>query len=222
VKKQDLRSLMADLAVVKKAVLKSRGILHSLYNPVHLRLMGLLFGIAIFVFCGVLARFIAIYGGYHLVPAWVRTVFWLSAAFGTLAVGLLKHTSLWKAFKSLQPGSPFAAMYREIFNLVGVNHVYLGLLAGILFLAPFLSLTGHSLFLVPVLSVIAGLALNGVGSTFKYAGYLLMGYLLIFSGLMSLLFLLANPLAGICLTFGVASLIFGGYGYIRRPDGGKN
>jgi hypothetical protein len=213
---------MADLAVVKKAVQKSRGVLQALYLPEHFRLTAVLFGTAILAFCGLMALFLARWNGYGTIPAGVRTAYWVAAALAFLAVGLVKQSSLWKVFRSLQPGSPFAALYREVFSLVGANHLYVGLMICVLFLVTFLCLKGQALLIIPGLSVVAGLALNGIGSTFRLRGYLAMGYWLILSGLASSVFFASSPLAAVCLTFGVGAVIFGVYGFLRRPSGGGN
>ncbi|HMD68671.1 MAG TPA: hypothetical protein VKF42_07285 [Chitinivibrionales bacterium] len=213
--KDQIDQLAQDISFVKKAIEKSSSILRQIDFRSSLRLAALLAGISVFAFCGLFYFLIGHFGGFAAIPASVKAVAFCAAALDLSVLGILKNMGVLKSARAFDPGISLFRLIREYYS-ERVYHHFIPVGGVFVFSAIYAAATGNSRFLIPILSIGAGLICNNFDAWLRIDEFLFTGYWFIIAGCILMAFNSVSPLLGLCLTLGCGLLLLAGIWYLPQ------
>jgi hypothetical protein len=212
---EQIDRLAEDISFVKKAIEKNSSILRQIDFRSSLRLVTLLSAIAIFIFCGLFHFLMKHFNGFFGIPTSIKAVSFCAIALVAVAIGILKNSGILKSARYTDPGISLMRLIKEYYSVRMYHHfVPIGLV--FLFICVYAVATGNHRFVIPIVSIGAGLMYNSLDSFLKIDELLLTSYWFIVTGCIVLVFNTISPLLGICLTLGCGMLLLSAIWYMPK------
>jgi hypothetical protein len=213
--REQIDQLAQDISFVKKAIEKNSSILNQIDFRSSLRITVLLSAISVFFFCGVSHLLIRHFGGFASIPASVKAIVFCAAAFDLALLGVLKNTGVLKSARRFDPGISLFRLIREYYSARMYHHfIPTGLL--VVFACLFAWKTGNARFIIPFLSIGAGLLYNTFDTFLRINEFLFIGYWFIVSGCILLVLNTVSPLLALVLTLGCGLLLLSAIWYLPQ------
>jgi hypothetical protein len=213
--REQVDRLAEDISFMKKAIEKNSSILKQIDFGASLRLMCLLTSVSIFFFSGLFHILIRQFGSYSAIPITIKAVSFCAIALVLIGLGILKNTGILKSARSAAPGMSILALIKEYYS-VRMYHHFLPAGLAFLFLGGYAATTGNSRFLVPLLSIFAGIIYNSISLLLRMDELLFATYWFIVTGCIVLVFNTMSPLLALSLTMGFGLLIMAAMWYLPR------
>ena len=211
--REQVDQLAEDFAFVKKAIEKNSAILQRIDFRFSLRLVTLLSALAIFFFCGLFHLLIKHFNGFFFIPISIKAVVFCAIALVAVALGFLKNSGVLKSARIVEPGISLMRLIREYYSIRMFHHfIPLGLV--FLFSCAYTISAGNSRFLIPMLSIGAGLVYNSLDTLLRLDEFLWTSYWFVVTGCIVLVFNTISPLLSLCLTLGCGLLILSAMWYM--------
>jgi hypothetical protein len=213
--REQVDKLAEDIAFVKKAIEKNSSILQRIDFRSSLRLITLLSALSIFFFSGLFHLLIKHFGDFSSIPQSIKAIVFCGIALVAAALGFLKNSGILKSMRTLEPGITLSRLIREYYSVRMFHHfIPLGLV--FLFSCAYTISAGNSRFLIPILSIGAGLVYNSLDTLLRLDEFLLTSYWFIITGCIVLVFNTISPLLSLCLTLGCGLLISSAMSYMPQ------
>jgi uncharacterized membrane protein YjjP (DUF1212 family) len=213
--REHIDQLAEDIAFVKKAIEKNSSILQRIDLRSSLRLMALLTAIAIFFFCGLFHMLIKHFGGFSGIPVSIKAMIFSAIALATATLGLLKNSGVLKSARTVEPGISLMSLIREYYS-IKLYHHFIPLGVVMLFSCAYAVNSGNPRFIIPILSIGAGLIWNSFDTLLRLNEFLCVSYWYIAAGCIVLVFNSISPLLSLCLTLGCGLLLLSAIWYLPR------
>jgi hypothetical protein len=211
--REQMDQLAEDISFVKKAIEKNSSILNRINFRQSLRLTVLLSAVSIFLFCGLFHLLSRHFGSYTLIPASIKAIVFCAVALDLILLGILKNTGVLKSARAYDPGISLFRLIREYYSGKMYHHfVPTGLV--ILFMCAYAWKTGHADFLIPIVSIGAGLLYNTFNTFLRIDEFLALGYWFIITGCILIVFHTIPLLLGLVLTLGCGLLLLSAIWYL--------
>ena len=199
--------LLKDLQLIKEAVKKNNSILKSVSLSEGLKSTGLMTGIFIIFISLVLLWLEHNYGSYALIPAAVKTGFYMFVGFCSVGLMINKVVSIVKVLRRYKQDMNVMALFEELYThkfwMLMAPHV----VAMVVFII-YLSVSDLAFLIVPVLAILVALIFINLQSIINIRETLLSGVWMLVSGLLSLFIAYrVNSLILLSLTFGGGMLV---------------
>ena len=212
---EQLDQLAEDITFVKKAIEKNSSILKRIDFRSSLRLMALLTALAIFFFCGLFYALDKHFGGFAEIPLSIKAIVFCAIALVTVTLAFLKNSGVLKSARTVDPGISLMRLIREYYSIKLYHHfIPMGIV--FLFSCAYVVYTGNSRFVIPILSIGAGLIWNTFDTLLKLDEFLWTSYWYIVTGCIVLVFNTISPLLSLCLTLGCGLLILSAMWYMPQ------
>ena len=199
--------LLKDLQLIKEAVKKNNSILKSVSLSEGLKSTGLMTGIFIIFISLVMLWIEHNYGSYALIPAAVKTGFYMFVGFCSVGLMINKVVSIVKVLRRYKQDMNVMALFEELYThkfwMLMAPHV----VAMVVFII-YLSVSDLAFLIVPVLAILVALIFINLQSIINIRETLLSGVWMLVSGLLSLFIAYrVNSLILLSLTFGGGMLV---------------
>ncbi len=199
--------LLKDLQLIKEAVKKNNSILKSVSLSEGLKSTGLMTGIFIIFISLVLLWLEHNYGSYALIPAAVKTGFYMFVGFCSVGLMINKVVSIVKVLRRYKQDMNVMALFEELYThkfwMLMAPHV----VAMVVFII-YLSVSDLAFLIVPVLAILVALIFINLQSIINIRETLLSRVWMLVSGLLSLFIAYrVNSLILLSLTFGGGMLV---------------
>ncbi len=212
---EQVGQLAEDIAFVKKAIEKNSSILQRIDFRSSLRLMALLTALAIFFFCGLFHALDKHFGGFASIPLSIKAIVFSAIALVTVTLAYLKNSGVLKSARNVEPNISIMRLIREYYSIKLYHHfIPMGIV--FLFSCAYVVYTGNPRFVIPILSIGAGLIWNTFDTLLKLDEFLWTSYWYIGSGCIVLVFNTISPLLSLCLTLGCGLLIISAMWYMPQ------
>jgi uncharacterized membrane-anchored protein len=205
--REQIDRLAEDISFVKKAIEKNTSILRQIDFRSSLRLVALVCGLSVFLFCGLFHFLMKHYNGYSGIPTSIKAALFCAIALIAIVLGVLKNTGILKSARSANPGISLAHLIKEYFSSIRLFHHFLPTGLVVLFSCTYVVSTGNPRLVIPFLSIGAGLIYNSLETFLRIDEFLTISYWLIVTGCIVLVFNSISPLLALCLTLGCGMLL---------------
>jgi hypothetical protein len=204
----ELKTLLADLEELKRAVRRNNPFLREVISSRFFSAISLPLGLLLVAFCAGTQVLVARHGSFSALP-----IEWKYAAgifFGLYAVvvGILKWIHLDRKARSIDEGANFLTIIRAVYGGSWL-HLNLPAIVCMLFVPVVAILSGHPWYIVPGIAIFFAFPCNGLGLMVQRPEYLVMGWFTLVAGLLSLFFMESMPFAWSGIIWGGAFFIFG-------------
>ncbi|MCP4752967.1 MAG: hypothetical protein GY866_18930 [Proteobacteria bacterium] len=207
VNKEQIDKLMGDIASIKSVISKNRPLLKQLLLPVHFRIVSLAAGVSIVVFSLVLYFLIDAYGGYSAIPVGLRNGILVLIVAVYLLMGLLKRFFWVRSLKRIDRTFTFRQLVREL-STFSIYHTWIPIIVLTFFFILYLAFNDGARYIVPAAAFGLGLIYNSIGSSTDLKQYLVIGYWLLVTGALPILFGSFSALLALAVSIGGSQLIF--------------
>lgn len=201
----NLAQLLRDLEVIKEATKRNRVVLREVYSPRRLRFFMLYFATAVVLLSLLFQYCVGLFGSYAALPPVVKLLLFAVIAVLGLSIGVLKWVSIDRSAKSVDTKLSMGTILRDHLRPFLV-HIYFPFFLLTLGGACFAAASGHAGAIVGIVAIFMALVMNYVGLSVGLADYLVFGYWLLITGVLSLL------VPGVAVGIWVA-ICFGGGSY---------
>jgi hypothetical protein len=212
--REQIDRLAEDISFVKKAIEKNSSILQRIDFRSSLRLVALVCGLSVFLFCGLFHFFIKHYNGFSGIPTSIKAALFCAIAFIAIVLGVLKNTGILKSARSVNPGISLAHLVKEYFSSIRLFHHFFPTGLVVLFSCMYVVNIGHPRLIIPFFSIGAGLIYNSLSTFLRIDEFLLISYWFILTGAIVLVFNSISPLLALCLTLGCGMLLLSAIWYL--------
>jgi hypothetical protein len=211
--REQVDRLAEDISFVKKAIEKNSSILRQIDFRSSLRLVTLLTAVSIFFFCGLFHFLMKHFGSFSGIPTSMKAVSFCAIALVAVVIGIIKNAGVLKSARTLDPGISLLRLIREYYSVRLYHHFFpMGLV--FLFACSYAVVTGNPRFLIPILSICAGLLYNSLDTLIRIDEFLWTSYWFIVTGCIVLVFNSISPLLGLSLTLGCGMLLLSAIWYV--------
>jgi hypothetical protein len=199
--------LLEDISSIKSVISRNRPVLRQLLLPIHFRVISFVSGASVVILAMVYYYLLLRYGYYYGIPVWTRRFL-----IGVIAViypfTLILKRVLWvRSVQRIDKRYTFGSIVRSIYAYQ-FPHIWLPILGTTLFFAGFFCYMDLERYIVSTLSVGMGLLYNSIGGTTRLKQYLIVGYWLIVTGVLSVVFIEISALLFLALSPGLGLLLF--------------
>ena len=191
-----IEKLIEDISTIKSILKKNKPLLHQIFLAKPFRIVAIIEGISIILFCLLYYVLMRHYGGYELIPSLIRSIINFAIVLAWMMVEFLKYR---------EPS--MIQILKEYFSF-RMLHVLGTVLAGMILLCVYLIEHNRFDYLVPTISIGMGLVSIFVGALTEVRSYLLSGYWFCISGGMFIVFNSVPILVTAATTLGCGYLIF--------------
>jgi hypothetical protein len=216
--REQVDRLAEDIAFVKKAIEKNSSIVQRMDFRSSLRLVTLLTALSTFFFCGLFHVLIKHFCGFSGIPLPIKAVIFCAIALAAVVIGLLKNSGVLKSARNVEPGISLVRLIREYCSIRMFHHfVPMGLV--LIFSCAYAVGTGNIRFVIPLLSIGAGLVYCNLDTMLRLDEFLWASYWFIVTGCIVLVFNTISPLLSLCLTLGCGLLVLSAMWYLPQKKG---
>ncbi len=214
---EQVEKLLEDIASVKEVINRNKSIIQQVANPVHFRLLMLLFGIGISFFSLLLYFLINNYGSHSAIPLNLKWIVYTAMGIVNLILSIMKQGLYRSSVKKIDSSLTLSWFYKELFSDRFI-HIYLSSIFLILFLIMFYIYKGIPYFIIPSIAIWLGLL--GMAASMLHTKYALVtGYWFFITGILLLIFNTIPVTVAVFLSFGIGFTISGILGYIDQKSG---
>ncbi|MFP4012794.1 MAG: hypothetical protein ACLFVQ_01800 [Chitinispirillaceae bacterium] len=202
-----IRKIIEDIGVMKKAVRKNRLILQQIAFTKTMQLTSVFTAFAIIGLTLIHLLLDSHYSGFSHAPLWVRILFFISVAVSFFTSSLLKTSGILKEAKNIDPAISIFKVMKEVYSH-RIAHTEMAIWFLVVFLSIVSVVRGHALYIIPILSTGIGLSFLLYWVLFRVKVFLVDGYWLLLSSCTIILYPSIGAHSGLILTLGVAMVIF--------------
>jgi hypothetical protein len=212
----DLNALLRDVEELRRAVRRNSPFLREVISSRLFAAYALVLGLAAAAFCLASQILIGWYGSFPAVPPAWKTGFWLALALLGAAAAVSKPLILGRRAAEVDTRATFITVVKLLYGGM-VSNIYVPAFLCMAAASIFAVTIGHPWYIVPAVAVFYAFAANGVGLFVQRPEYFASGWYALAAGIASVFFLERAPFiwtavvaGGMCLIFGMVSLIWGG------------
>ncbi len=208
VNETQIEKLMGDIASIKTIIRENQPILKQLFLPIHFRAISYIGGLGIIIISMAYYYLLKTYEMYSNIPDGIKTFMLVLIAMLWLTLGVLKGVLWVKSVHTVNKDISFGQMIKTLYS-DQILHAWIptGVLMG--FFTVYFYNAGTPQYAVPVVAFGVGFIYNMIGGMVKVWQYLLTGYWLMITGLLSVLYSGVSSLIWLSLSLGVGMLLFG-------------
>ncbi len=212
---QQVKKLLEDISEMKSVINKNKPLIQKILLPSHFRLVSLIWGFGIILYSLGIQYLIHVHGSFHQVPSQIKTGLYISMAVSAVILSVLKQRILVHSLQKEYPRITIFKIWKEFFSY-HFRHMYLPIILLTIFLS-FIFIQHHQYtYIVPTISIYAGLVFNYFGSITRIKPYLIGGYWYLISGGICI-YLNSIPIViSLAVTLGLGSLVFA---FVQKKEG---
>lgn len=204
---RQLQKLLDDIASIKSVISENHQIIKQLLLPIHFRVISFLAAIFIIGLSAAYYYFLLIHGSYYQIPKDIRIFLLIVIGISYLTVVSLKRILWIKSVHKINKEITFGQLVKNIYSYQ-LFHVWIPIFALMIYLIVHLCLVDAEYYIVGVASIGMGIIYNSIGGFTRIWQYLVTGYWLIVTGLLSLLFDDISPFVWLAVSPGLGFFIF--------------
>lgn len=205
--KNDINTLIEDVSYIKAMITKNNPFLYEAGISKGMQIVTLATGILTILFSGVFQWLIIKYGTFSLIPSEIRLPLFVVLGIFLVVIGFYKQHTIFSTVKTSNPTCTFTSMIANIYNR-HVIHAYLPPAIITLSLSIYFLQSGHVHLLIPTIAIGLGLITNGAAIGFRISEMFVMGYWLLLSGVISLVFNHISSCISLSYTIGLGFIFF--------------
>jgi hypothetical protein len=213
ISREQVDKLAEDISFVKKAIEKNSSILRLIDFKRSLRPVVLLSALSVFFFCGLFYMLIRHFGGFAAIPSSLKAIAFCAIALDGSALGIFKNVGMLKSARAYNPEISLFRLIREYYS-ARMYHNFIPTGFVVAFACIYAAATGNSRFIIPLLSIGAGLLYNSFDTFLRLDEFLWTGYWLVVTGCILVVYNSVSPLLGLCLTLGGGLLLLSAIWYM--------
>jgi len=202
-----IEKLLEDISAIKSVIKENKKLLRQILLPIHFRLMSLILGMSIIVFSLLFFFLIHHYGGYGSIPGRIKTIIYAAMAVDWIFLVILKYSNWLSSLTKIDQKYTLSRALNEFFSY-RIIHVWSPLFFLILFLSIYLGTRNSAYYIVPTISIGAGLMYNLFGSITEIRQYLIAGYWFLVTGICPLVFNAIPATIALSVSLGCGMLLF--------------
>ncbi len=203
-----IEKLMGDIASIKSIIRENQPVLKQLFLPIHFRVISYIGGLGIIIISMAYYYLLKTYEMYSNIPDGIKTVMLVLIALLWLTLGILKGVLWVKSVHTVNKELSFGQMVKTLYS-DQILHAWIPTGVLIAFFSVYFYRAGTPQYAVPVVAFGVGFIYNMIGGMVRIWQYLLTGYWLIFTGVLSVLYPNVSSLVWLSLSVGVGMLLFG-------------
>lgn len=205
--KNDINTLIEDISYIKTMITKNNPFLHEAGISKGMQVVTLATGIITIFFSGVFQWLIMKYETFSLIPSEIRLPLFIVLGIFLVLIVFYKQHTIFSTVKISNPTVTFTSMIASIYNR-HVIHAYLPPAIITLSLSIYFLQSGYAHLLIPTIAIGLGLITNGAAIGFRISEMFVMGYWLLLSGIISLVFNHISACISISYTIGLSFILF--------------
>ena len=213
--KDQIDRLLEDISSIKTVINRNRPILQQVFHPARFRWFMLVTALSVIGFSLLIFFLMQHYGSFGATPGALRYLIYAAIAAESVFLQIWKMRrfsfSLRKVDRALTLGWFFKEFYAS-----RIAHLYVPLVALILFLSIYFAMNNIPYFIVPTISIGYGLLCNFVGTMTQIRHTLLAGYWFLGTGICAILFSFIPGPVALAMTVGCGLLIISISGFLSR------
>jgi len=207
VSNDQIERLLDDISEIKSVINRNKPVLQEVFNPGRYRLFFFLTGMSYIGFSLLIYFLMRHYGSFGAIPGTLRITIYVGivADFGFLQI--LKRRSILASVRNVDQNLTIGWLFKELFSY-RIVHLYVPLMVLVIFLSVYFIVKGNPSYIVPTIAIFYGLLTNFMGTIFEIKQSLIVGYWLIITGILALIFSSIPPLIALSMTLGCGMLIY--------------
>ena len=212
----DLNTLLRDVEDLRRAVRRNSPFLREVISSRLLAVYALVFGCAVSGFCLASSLLVGRYSSFSAIPQGWKTGFWSALVLMGAAGAVMKPFLLGRRAAEVDRRATFLTVMKALYGGL-VSNIYIPAFVCMAVASVFAVTLGHPWYVVPAVAVFYGFYANGAGLFIQRPEFFASGWYAIAAGLLSVFFVERAPFlwtmltyGGMCLVFGVISLVWGG------------
>ena len=208
--------LLEDIASIKEVINRNKSIFQQVVDPVHFRLLMLLFGAGISFFSLLLYFLINSYGSHSAIPLNLKWTLYTAIGIITIILSIMKQRLYRSSVKKIDSNLTLGWLYKELFADRFI-YLYLSNIFLIIFLIVFLTYKGIPCYITPAIALWFGIF--GFAGTMLYIKHsLVMGFWFFVTGIGLTIFNTIHPAIAVFIVFGIGFILMGVVGYIDQKS----
>lgn len=215
---EKLVSMMRNIESLKGLVRRKTLVLNQLDMSKHLRLVSLVSGMAILLFCLWLHLLLRSAGSFMEVPLAQKVVFLTSILIVTVLVSFVKTYSIARGARKIDEHFKAWSVVKEFFTMPEYRHSYLLWMLALSIALPVLGFRFGVEIIIPLLGILFGVICAFIGGIYADRLYYFLGYWFLLTGLLPLVFMDFGKLASVALTWGGGFLLFGFFASFKKKE----
>jgi hypothetical protein len=207
IEENQIDKLLDDIASIKGVIADNKPLIRQMLLPIHFRIITLLAGISIIGLSALYYFLLDQYGSYDLIPSSMRKISLGLVVFAYLTVVVLKRVLWIKSLQKIDSSYTFGKLLKSIYSYQ-LLHIWTPLMIGTVLLSFYFYYIEQPRFIVTAVAFGLGLVYNSIGSLTRITQYMIVGYWMIVSSVLPLLFVDVSALIFLALSLGCPMLIF--------------
>ncbi len=208
INEKQVEKLLGDIATIKSVIKENQPIMRQLMLPIHFRVISYISGIGIIVISLAYYFLLNQYGSYPLIPEGIRTFLLVVIGVLVLTVWILKGVLWVRSVHTVNKELSFGQMLKNLYS-DQLLHTWIPTSVLMVFFVAYFNYKGTPQHIIPIVAFGVGFIYNLIGGMTRIWQYLLTGYWLIITGVLSLVFSNMSSLIWLVLSLGLGLLIFG-------------
>jgi hypothetical protein len=209
-------ALLRDVEELRRAVRRNSPFLREVISSRLFAAYALVFGLVVTAFCLGSQVLVAWYGSFPGIPRGWKTGFWSALALLGAAGIVSKPLIIGRRAAQVDTRANFVTVIKVLYGGL-ISNIYAPAFLCMVAASVFAVTIGHPWYIVPAIAVFYTFAANGVGLFVHRPEYFVSGWYALAAGIASVFFLESAPFiwtavvaGGMCVVFGVVSLVWGG------------
>jgi hypothetical protein len=208
--KEELEDLERAVVDLRRAVRRSNPFLKAVVQVRYFSVLAFLIG-TLFLAFGLVSQFL------DPLPPWWRSLSWIAFALFLVGGSIMKWIIIGRRAKAVEKGAKFSTVIKAFYggNLINLTLSLTLCIAASAFFAVWI---GHPWYIVPVTTILLGLACLSLASILETKEYAAAGWSALASGYATLFFVESAPFLCVAIVGAAIFLVFGTAGLMSRPE----
>ncbi|MFC1822070.1 hypothetical protein ACFL9T_05135 [Thermodesulfobacteriota bacterium] len=202
-----IEKLLEDISSIKSVINRNKPLLQQVLIPEQHRLLASIGGLSIIFFSMFIYFLMDHFGSFGDIPRTIRYILYGAIAADFIFIQIIKRSSLLASAKKYDQSITYWQLFKE-FLTIRIIHIYIPLLLLMIFLIIYFIYQNAAYYIVPTLSIGAGLLYNFIGCITEIRQYLLFGYWLLITGTCTIILSFIPALVAVSVIFGIGWFIF--------------
>ena len=211
---RDIEKLLEDISFIRTVISNNRPLLQQVLMPARFRLLFLVVGLSIVIFCLAIQFLFSRYGNYDGIPALFKNILYLVLVADFVFLAVLRYTRILGFLVKVDENRDLRGALDAFFSS-RLIHVFIPLLVLTILMSIYSAAHSGAYYIVPTISMGLGLLYNFFGSMTEIRQWLISGYWFLGTGVLTLEFPMPTPIA-IVLSLGCGLLLFSVLSYFSR------
>lgn len=204
---QRLEKMIIDIASIRSVLNKNKMILQQIMIPSFMVVVGAIGCVGIIVFCLLIHLLIGHYGSYGQIPREIRYAIYGAMAAVGVVMSVIKLRGLSVSGRQIDPEYTLRRVLKEMFSFK-IVHLYLPVMSLVIFFCFYFAYREMSAMILPTILIGMGLLSNFIGMLVEIRLYLFLGYYVLGSAVVIILFPSIPVTLAIAGSLGIGYLIF--------------